>query len=244
MRSASERCAIETIERRGRPSAARNRARRRRGARPRVQTAKPGEASRLLRRIASAKRSAAGKKDLELEHADALDRRLLDLLDQARADRGRGPRARRARQRREQDVFATADRIRLESRADRGARRRRPARDSRSARRRRGRRSARRTSRSTESGVPARAARRVEDALGAAGEAARCDRAPDPTSASPFSRVSAWRAHVRRACAPSRAAADLVDPGTEVAGGQLREGQQQIAEVALRIDRDHRDRRR
>jgi len=60
IRSASVRCAIDTMETRGLPSGVCSSASTSRGS-PSIQAPKPGAASRLLSDIASAKRSLEGK---------------------------------------------------------------------------------------------------------------------------------------------------------------------------------------
>ena len=84
----------------------------RRAARPRVQAAKPGDASRLLSAQRERRALLRREERLEVEHADALERRLLDLRGSARArSRSRPSRQARSSKRREQDVLAAAQRI-------------------------------------------------------------------------------------------------------------------------------------
>ena len=64
---------------------------------------------------------------------------------------------------------------------------------------------------------------------------------PWPQSASPLRQTSACLA---ANCGRVRPAADgllLVHPGQEVLRGQIREGEQQVGQIALGVDGDHRD---
>ncbi len=73
---------------------------------------------------------------------------------------------------------------------------------------------------------------------------ARCARRPAPTRPGPSSTASACCAANSSAVSPLRARLVRVDPGPEVLGAELREGQQQVAEVALGVDRRSRGCRR
>ncbi len=96
IRSASERWAIEMIDSRGLPSAVYS-SRATSSGSPSIQPAKPGEASRLLSRIASSSPLLGRVERLHVDHADALDRRLSGSAGSGRPCRGRGPAARPCR---------------------------------------------------------------------------------------------------------------------------------------------------
>ena len=190
-------------------------------------------------------RSFAGKNDLQVDDADLVERRRLDVVNQAGRGRGRCPRARRGR--------ATLDskmcsRLRSGSasmpssasspddrrrRRARGARRRRPASSAGGAA----------NDRSTVSGMPGVAARACRSPRSTASRK-RCDplRRLRPNSASPSRHSSAGlRGEARRAtssCAPPRSRRSRAENRPAAASGNV---SSRLPEVPLGIDRDRRD---
>ncbi len=209
---------------------------------PFIQAAKPGEASRLFSLIASAEAILRREERLEVDDADACRTAASGSRGSASPGRGRALRARRGRGGSRAGCARGSGSGRRRCRAGRAGPRRPTRMRSRSAssssserRRRRGERA---QDRERQAGV---AARRVERALRGAPRAWRCAPASWPHFASPLRQSSAVTGGVvvgRLALARGRR---LVDPGPEVGGREIREGQQQVAQVALRVDRDGRD---
>ena len=71
-------------------------------------------------------------------------------------------------------------------------------------------------------------------------EGVRFERRPRPSPRVPSATCRPAGPQTRPADTPARLCFVFVDPGTEIAGRQRRERQQQVAEIALRIDRDDR----
>ena len=231
MRSASARCAIEKIATRGLPSGGvEQRADVERLA-LRARRRSPGAASRLLSRIASAKRSLAGKNDSRSSTPTCGDGRPLDLLDQRRRGRGRGPRATRSR---------GCSRARMCSRLRSGSASM-PSRPSRlvavvaiRSRKQLARRRARPPGGAAndlriEIGQARRAARACRWRSRPRRAAAGCARRPRPTRPSPFRQSSACCAAYASGVSPLRRASSSLTHGAKSSGRSSREGQQQVA---------------
>ena len=149
-----------------------------------------------------------------------------------------------AEDRREQDVLAALQRVGVDARERQQAR-------SPSWRRARAAPLRRRATDSggaakdfrIETGSPAVRARRVDRELRGVLEPPDPRRRPAPSRRGPSSRARPAAPRSRRATFPC-ARVVLVDPRAEVRRREIRERQQQVAEVALRVDRRWRERRR
>ena len=241
MRSRSSRCAIERIERRGLPSGVWSRRATSSGS-PSVQAAKPGEASRLLSVIASACAVLRREEGLEVEHADALERRALHAADQLGEIEVAALAPGRLEHAREQDVLAAAQRIRLDAEQREQARGRRghALLAARSASPRCA--PARRRERAQHRERPARAAARACRARGPTASRRRAMRAPSwPHVGEPLPPLLRDGARVLVRAPAGALGLGLVDPRPEVLGRERGEGEQQVPEVALRVDGDGRD---
>ena len=186
-----------------------------------------GQLEAILRRV----------ERLEVEHAHAGDRRGLDALDEVGQAEVFAVLPRRAHQRREQDVLAAAHRVGLDpeqpEQAGDGGREALADQLGVGGRLAAGRLE-RLQDREREAGL---AARRVD------GEVGRLAQAGDPLAVlpplgqplRPQRRLLGRVLLDRHPLAPRLVG---VHPGQEVVGPQAREGEQQVAEVALRVDHD------
>ena len=183
---------------------------------------------------------AGGVEGVQVHHPDAFERRRLDLLDQARQIEvaTRAPLV--LEQVGEQNVLAAADRIGVD------LQQREQARDARQHALAKGvdvvalgRR--RRRERLENGERPARlAAGRIDGAVDRAGEAGDALRGLIPLGQAAAPGLG-HGARVLLAAVPGARRGAGFDPGQEVGLAQLRKGQQQVAEIALGVDGDHRD---
>ena len=180
---------------------------------------------------------------LEVEHADARAPAASGSAGSAPARSRSSPGPPGAvEQRREQDVLAALQRVGVD--AEQAEQARHGGRDALAqelgvARRRR--RRARRATCSIDTGSPAVAARRVDGEVGGLAQARDALRRPGPTRPGPSPQLGLLLRVVLGRPRPCRRASSWSTHGAEVGGRELGEGQQQVAEVALRIDDDRRD---
>ena len=208
---------------------------------PSSHAAKPGAASRLFSRIASAKRSFAGKNDSRSSTPIALHRRLLDLLDQRGEVEVLPVLPGVAEDRREQDVLAALDRVGVDAeQAEQAGRGRGDALAEQLA--------------VVEDRLLGRG-ERLEDRHGDARRccracrsrsrrrraAAGCGRRPGPSSPGPSSTAPPAAAANCSGVDALLARVVLVDPRPKSSGARFGKRQQQVGEVALGVDDDRGD---
>jgi hypothetical protein len=178
-----------------------------------------------------------GIEALEIEHADAVEGRLLDGLDDRGEVRALPLAPGRIEDRREQDVLAALDRVRLDAEQREQARHRGAdaVLECRGVAQRLGaRRGERAQHRQRTAGIRAR---RIDRDLrgGAQSRDALAVLAPLGEAVAPG--LGRHRGELVRTLALARRLA-FVHPRAEVLGAKVREREQQVADVALRVDRD------
>ena len=212
---------------------------------PCSHAAKPGEASRLLSGMRELEALLRREERSRGRARRRVERRLLDLADQRRRGRGR---ARRCQALIEQLGERGCARGSSADRRRRRAARAGPwpcsARARARARRRRAAPAAARRTTAAPRAAARRCCRACRSRLGGVAQA-RDALAVLAPSASPFlQRCGLCCRRTPPATAPPRAAVCGSTQGRKSSALQLREGQQQVAEVALRVDRDRPECRR
>ena len=240
IRSASERWAIERIDSRGLPFAGVEQAAdvERLALHP---GGEPGRGEQVVELHRQGEPVLGGEEGLQVDHADLVERRRLDGVDEARhvevAARPPGV----VEDVGQQDVLAAGDRVGLDAQEGQQPRDRRGdalAIGLRLAdqRRRRGRERA--EDRQRQPGAATRACR----SPGRRRRGSRSIRAPVlPPGGQPLPPGLGRLLGELLAAEPLPRRLVGIDPGQEILAAQLGEGQQQVAEVPLGVDRDHRD---
>ena len=239
MRSASDRWAIEKIVARGLPSGVWRSAPTSSGS-PSSQASKPGAARRLLSRVASSKRSFAGKKASRSSAPTLVIGGVWICWMSPGRSRSRPVSPRGLEEAREQDVLPALERVRLdaeESEEARGGGADALAEELGVVAQGGGRSRERLDDRDRK---PRRAAGRVDGDVGGVAQP------PDPRAVlSPRRQpLPPELGLLRGVCLdreplPTRVV--LVDPRGEVLRAELREGEAEVREVALRVDEEHGD---
>ena len=238
IRSASPRCAIEKIDARGRPSGVRSSPAGSSGSpfEPLLEPWRRQDAVQLQRQVEAI---LLREERLQIEHAELVERRGLHEMDQRGKVEAPAVLPRAREQRRQQRVLAASRRG-----VDAGKRQHargcgagavphefevlpllRPGGVERTQHR---------------NGQPRAAPRRVDREVGGCPEALNAGRVLPPVGQPPRPGLSLVRGVLLRF--PSGAAGFvLVDPGPELRGREIGEGQQEVPKVPFGIDRDHGD---